>query len=108
MVSRKTKIALFVSALLLSLLVGRTVVQAKSHSKAYKDRVNQLLELDDVYQNKDCSVGGLFKLTTGETARIVGIDEKGNLYVSYKKEVVKYSTKELQLFLARKKQERKK
>ena len=53
MVSRKTKIALFVSALLLSLLVGRTVVQAKSHSKAYKDRVNQLLELDDVYQNKD-------------------------------------------------------
>lgn len=106
MVIRKAKITVFISLLFIGLM-GVGHIQAESHSKAYKERVEQLLELDGIYQNKDGSIGGVFKLTNGETARIAGIDEKGNLYVSYKKEVVKYSTKELELFLSRKKQVRK-
>lgn len=84
--------------------LGVPKVGAKNHtehSNAYKKRISQLKNIENIYVNKDGKIGGVFKLEDGTTTRIVGVSENGTVYVRYKKKIMPYSNSEMDIFIQR-------
>lgn len=67
----------------LSLMTTVSAEQAKKHSKVYNDTVRTLKKIDHIYSNSDGSVGGVFKLVDGQSVRVAGVDEDGEVLVYY-------------------------
>lgn len=102
MLLKNKKILLAIS--IICAIIGFTIshrVSSETHSEAYTKRVEQLLKLDHIYQNKDGKVGGVFKLSDDKTARIFGVAEDGTVYVVYDGEVRPYSSVELDNYISR-------
>ena len=93
--TKKTKKIILLSIVSLVISMGTITVYAKtkSHSKAYREREKQLLKFDGFYKNSDGTVGGEFKLVTGDTVRVAHIDEEGNVFVYNTKETFKKNKK---------------